>query len=43
MEEEEERPDAFVHGLLSRAKLIGVTGCAPIFGVTSYTWQILYG
>jgi hypothetical protein len=37
------RLDAFVHGSISHAKLIGVTRRAPGFDATSYTWRLLYG
>jgi hypothetical protein len=32
------RPDPFVHGSNSHAKLIGVTGRASGFGATLYMW-----
>jgi hypothetical protein len=41
--EEEERPGAFVHGSMGRAKLNGVAGCASSFGMTRDTWRLLYG
>jgi hypothetical protein len=43
MQDEEGRSDAFVNGSISHAKLIAVTGRALGFGVTLYTWRLLYG